>query len=266
MIPAPRIVAHRGCGLGARENTLAAVRAVVADGRFGLEIDVRLTADGEVVVHHDPALDPAFTRRAAAAAPIAEMTLAQLRGFEIRSGDVPGAEAWEPVPTLDQVLATWRDAAPGLPLLIEMKAEPATRDGLAEAVIERILAAGSGPAWRLMSFDWACLAKARSLASELATLHLTPPAGRARDGEFDAATGSAVEAIQAAGGAGWAAWHGDLDALALALARGQDLEVGAWTVDDPGEMDRLIELGIDLLITNHPQSAQTVAIKRRERR
>jgi glycerophosphoryl diester phosphodiesterase len=267
----PRIVAHRGNGLGARENTLAAARAVVADGRFGLEIDVRLTADGAVVVHHAPALDPRFTRVADGPAlskpvAIAGLTLAELGRFEIRSDTAPGADRWESVPTLDDLLAVWTAAASDLPLLIELKAAPETRDALAQAVVEQVAAAGPGPAWRLMSFDWVCLAQARRLARHILALGLTPPAGRSKPGEFDPATGSAAEAIGAAGSAGWAAWYADLDAAALASARALGLEVAAWTVDDPDEMARLMALGIDLLITNHPELARSVAIKRGERR
>jgi glycerophosphoryl diester phosphodiesterase len=112
------VIAHRGGCARAPENTLEAMRLGIADGAEGLEFDVRLSADGEVVVIHDPTVD----RTTDGTGPVARMTLAELKSLD--AGFRFGAQRFDPVttlktriPTLDEVLLSF----PGIPLLIEIK-------------------------------------------------------------------------------------------------------------------------------------------------
>lgn len=79
---APLVVAHRGDPVSATENTLPALRRAVADGARLVEIDVRLTADGEVVLMHDATTERIWGDPR----PVAEQTLAELRSLAIEDG------------------------------------------------------------------------------------------------------------------------------------------------------------------------------------
>lgn len=113
------MIAHRGGGARAPENTLEAMRLAIADGTDGLEFDVRLSADGEVVVIHDPTVD----RTTDGSGAVERMTLVELTSldagfrFSARSLD-PKSKIRHRIPTLDEVLRSF----PGIPLLIEIKA------------------------------------------------------------------------------------------------------------------------------------------------
>jgi glycerophosphoryl diester phosphodiesterase len=112
------VIAHRGGGARAPENTLEAMRLAIADGADGLEFDVRLSADGEVVVIHDPTVD----RTTDGTGAVQKMTLAELKSldagfrFTARPPD-PVTRTKHRIPTLDEVLQNF----PGVPLLIEIK-------------------------------------------------------------------------------------------------------------------------------------------------
>jgi glycerophosphoryl diester phosphodiesterase len=132
-----RPVAHRGLhGDGLIENTLGAARAAV-EGNFAIEVDLMLSADGEVVVFHDDTLD----RLTDASGPVAERSLAELRRVAIRGSD-------ERIPTLQELLAT---VAGRTPLVLELKSGWEGNDPLAEKTAE-ILKGYAGPV-AAMSFD-----------------------------------------------------------------------------------------------------------------
>ena len=113
------VIAHRGGAARAPENTIEAMRLGIADGADGLEFDVRLSADGEVVVIHDPTVD----RTTDGTGVVERMTLAQLTAldagfrFHARPRD-PVSKIKHRIPKLEEVLRSF----PGIPLLIEIKA------------------------------------------------------------------------------------------------------------------------------------------------
>ena len=112
------VIAHRGGRARAPENTLQAMQLAIASGADGLEFDVRLSADGEVVVIHDPTVD----RTTDGTGAVERMTLAELKSFDAgfrfstRPLD-PVSTIQHRIPTLDEVLRSF----PGVPLLIEIK-------------------------------------------------------------------------------------------------------------------------------------------------
>jgi glycerophosphoryl diester phosphodiesterase len=133
--PARRPVAgHRGNRAHAPENTLESFAQAVALGVDALEFDVRLTADGVAVVHHDPTVD----RTTDGSGPVAAMTLAELRRLDAGARFTADGGRTFPyrgrgirVPTLDEVLG----AFPDTPLLVEIKTPTASRE--TKAVIDR---------------------------------------------------------------------------------------------------------------------------------
>jgi glycerophosphoryl diester phosphodiesterase len=113
------VIAHRGGAARAPENTLEAMRLGIADGADGLEFDVRLSADGEVVVIHDATVD----RTTEGAGAVERMTLSELRsldaGFRFNAGQPdPARRIKYRIPTLAEVLRSF----PEIPLIIEIKA------------------------------------------------------------------------------------------------------------------------------------------------
>ena len=117
------------------ENSLAAFRAAVDKG-YGIELDVHLTKDGHLVVHHDDSLK----RLTGVDIRIAESTLADIRACHLPNG--------ESVPTYDEVL----DAVAGrIPMIVEVKVENRNHDALSKAVYER-MQRYEGP-WCMESFD-----------------------------------------------------------------------------------------------------------------
>lgn len=228
------MIAHRGASRAARENTVEAfvkARALRADA---VELDVRRTADGAVIVHHDASVPDL--------GPIVERTQSELLG----------AAPW--IPTLDDALA----ACDGMVVNIEIKNLPTDPDwdpheALATRVAELVAERGLHPRVIVSSFNPGALLAAREFDRTVPTALLTLPM-------VDAVT--AVE-ISAAGG--HVACHPGAPALAGdaavdAVRRGRELGVAVvpWTVDEPDEIDRLAGARVAGIITNVPDVARRV--------
>ena len=117
------------------ENSLAAFRAAVEKG-YGVEMDVHLTKDGQLVVHHDDSLK----RLTGVDIQIADSTLAEIRACKLPNG--------EPVPTYDEVLEV---IAGRIPMIVEVKVEKGNHAALAKTVYER-MKRYDGP-WCMESFS-----------------------------------------------------------------------------------------------------------------
>jgi len=262
-----RIIAHRGLGFVACENSLSAIRRALERPGLGLEMDLHLTADGEVVIVHDHHL--------ARGGPLVEGTnLATLRGHltddERRGGQLP---------TLDDVLDLWTPKAEGRTLMLEMKTSPEyeetrTDPGPLALAIARILDRRPLRAGVIVkAFDWRGLPPFAALTPWVERFHLTFPTSPIprvlpdpvarmlrRVWEDTAIWGGdhapagpddVPAAIRAAGGAGWSAYHLDLNEATVSRARRHGLQVAAWTVNAAVDMERLRALDIDFLVTDH---------------
>jgi glycerophosphoryl diester phosphodiesterase len=299
-------IAHRG-GAGLRpENTLSAFTNAVARGCDGAELDVQLSRDGMVVVHHDYRLKPDLTRDASGlwlkppTPRIKDLTLEELRGFDIGRAD-PASEyarthaqvEWrdgERIPTLAAVIAIAKTAPRPFHLFIEVKtsfadrAQSAQPEDLAERALAVVKAGDDLERTVFVGFDWPGLIHVKKLALEARCWFTTmsaswfadgtpppethPPAEPALQilrhwaregtspwaGGYDAIRydGSILRAIKAAGGDGWLPHYADIDASSVAEARTLGLQIGAWTVNDPADMRRLIALGLDAICTDRP--------------
>src|SRR6266851_4167163 len=169
----PQYVAHRGGAARWPENSLTAFRGAIAGGARLLELDVHLTADGEIAVIHDPTLERTTSGRGS----LARCTVADLRVAKLRGAD--GVLSDDCVPTLGEVLAI---AAPaGVGLLIEIKTPgpavtyerrgdrvervPGPRyEGLERKVLHAIAGAGCANRCVVMAFNPAVVAEVRTLA------------------------------------------------------------------------------------------------------
>ncbi len=226
----PVLVAHRGASAQAPENTLAAFRQALADGVPAAECDVHVTADGEVVVLHDPTLE----RTTNGAGDVAARTWAELRPLDAGGWFAPRF-AGEPVPALGQLLDLVRGK---LVLFIELK----DGAGLEERVAALVDARRQRSQVAVLSFDAARVARAKRLMPDVPALVLH------RDGASATMLAEAV-AIDADG---IALHHALVDADVVARAHDAGLAVFVFTVNDAAEARRLAALGVDGVISDTP--------------
>ena len=225
------VIAHRGASAYRAEHTLDAYDCALAMGADRLELDVRSAADGTLVVLHDRTLK----RTAGDPRAVAELRLADLRRLD------PGRAPL----TLDEVLGRYGAETA---YLIELK-EPRPGDA---ALLLEVLGRHDAVAGRVcvQSFDRAGLLAlhAREPSLPLALLYRRAWGPRAvRRGLPRVARWACAIAPAAA----------SVDAALVLAAHHLGLGVQAWTVDDEGEMHRLLALGVDGLITNVPDRARS---------
>ncbi len=264
---------HRGARALFPENTLGGFQATIAMGIRVIELDVGVTRDGAVVVHHDPALNPDTTRDRSGAwlqgpgPRLRELTLAQLAEYDVGRAR-PGSEVarrfpqqaaqdGSPIPTLDQVLTLAADVAWN----IELKLLPTQPEWTvaAEEMVERVLhvasAAGALDRVTIQSFDWRAPRHVRRIRPGVARGWLTTAstvAGVLWTGRAIASAADVPDAVAAEGGGTWTPMHDELTETLLDRAHGLGLLVIPWTVNDPADMRRLIGWGADGLITDWP--------------
>jgi glycerophosphoryl diester phosphodiesterase len=273
---------HRGARGLFPENTLAGFAGALEIGVDTLELDVAMTADGIVVVSHDPALNPDITRTSDGAwlarhgPPLRSLRAVDLACYDvgrIRPGSTYAAafpdqapQDGAHIPTLKAVLCI----APKVRFNIELKTFPLepglTVDGMAMAAAVLAVADATGTSARItvQSFDWRGPRHLRRIRPDIRLAWLTRAAilPRARvwwDGPEPSDYGGSVpRAVAAEGGRIWAPEHVDLTQDSLAEAHDLGLLVIPWTVIRPEDMRRLIGWGIDGLITDRPDIARAV--------
>ncbi|GAA0454747.1 glycerophosphoryl diester phosphodiesterase [Paractinoplanes deccanensis] len=228
--PTPLAFAHRGGAAEGDENTTAAFGRAVALGYRYIETDVHATTDGIPVVFHDASL----LRLTGAAGKIGALSWADLR--TVRIG---GACA---IPRLDETLAAW----PTVRFNIDVKA-----DAGATPTVEAVRRAGATGRVLLASFSDRRLARLRALAGpEVATSLGSAAATRLR---LASLAGLRVRLPASVAAAQVPARQGPVtvvDRRFLALAHRLGIQVHVWTVDDPAEITRLLDLGVDGIMTD----------------
>jgi glycerophosphoryl diester phosphodiesterase len=125
--------------------------------------------------------------------------------------------------------------------------------------------AGVATRTTILSFDWRTLQVVQKEAPEIGTVYLTAqqrwldnvgagkPEGSAWTAGFKIADhGSVPKLIKAAGGRIWSCFHGDLDAAKVKEAQALGLQVLAWTVNEPADIVRALDLGVDGIVTDRP--------------
>ena len=215
----PELIAHRGASRECPENTLAAFLRAVELGTDGIELDVHLTADGVLAVHHDAVL-PETPSAALSGRAIRTLTAEQLRTFRIRG---------EPVPVLIEVLEA---VGSYVGVYCELKGALT-----AAPAVELLLDGPRRPS--VHAFDHRQVAEARHLAPSIprgileSSYHLDPTGAMA-----------SVDARDL-----WMYWEMIDEPLVTAVhARGG--RVVAWTVNDAESMRVLAKLGVDALCTD----------------
>lgn len=286
---------HRGARGLMPENTLPAFAAALSIGVATLELDVAVTRDGVVVVSHDPVLQPRMVRRPDGrflldpGPAINTLTFAELQQYDVGrinpndrySAQFPRQRAVDGtrIPRLTDVFALVRKAGNDwVRFNIELKSQPDRPDetlapaALAETVIKLLRAEAMTERVTIQSFDWRTLKAVQRIAPELPTACLTaerdwlnnlqrrqPGASPWLGGlDLDDYGGSTPRLVQAAGCQAWSPFYRDLVTTDLPEAQELGLPVVLWTINDEAEMGRMIDLGIDGIITDYPDRLRHV--------
>ena len=226
------IVAHRGAAGIAPENTLASFREAIRHGADWLEFDVRLTGDGVPVVIHDPTLKRTTTGRG----PVRSRTLGEIRRLDAGSW-YDERFSGERVPTLDDVLKLGSKTR----LNIEIKSNCAPASEAAEAVWSRVRDGGLQDRTLITSFDIDILKALRELDRQVPLGF--PWQSGLRDPVRRALSLKCRMMLFEVGG---------LSEKKVRRCREVGLDVWVYTVNEPEEMQRVMDLGVDALVTDRP--------------
>ena len=220
-----QVLAHRGASKAERENTVEAFRRAGEMGADGVELDVRRSADGQLVVHHDAHIDDGRS--------ICEIDAVSLPAH---------------IPTLSAAL----DACAGMWVNLEIKNDPTEPDfdpdefvaGETMAMLER---RGEAHRWLMSSFRIETMDRCRALAPHIRTAWLT-----------SVVPDDVVPLLTARGHVALHPWVRLLGRDVVDRCHEAGLAVNTWTCDDPDRMRELIEWGIDGICTNVPDVAIAV--------
>jgi len=290
--------AHRGGRGLAPENTLAAFRNALRLGVTTLESDLAVTRDGHLVLSHDPRLNPDLVRGpdgrwlSAPGPALHALTLDEVRRVDV--GRLNPASRYaaqfpqqrpsdgERIPTLDELVALV-SAHPGpVRLNLETKITPTSGDEtppptqFARVVVDAIRRHGLAARVTVQSFDWRTLVEVRRLAPEIETSCLTivsagmdtvtpgPDGASPWHAGLRAADhgGSLAGLARAAGCGSWSMFWRNLAPEHVGQARAAGVKLLPWTVNEPADMARLVELGVDGIITDYPDRLRKVLAER----
>lgn len=243
----PLLAAHRGGSLLWPENSLLAFRNALALGADFIEFDVHLSRDGEVMVIHDATLD----RTTTGAGPVRDRSTAELKALRLK--DRSGAATAETVPTLDEVVAVAAQAKRRMLLEIKVDAGKARYPGIEEKVLAILDRHAMTASTVVMSFEAPTWRRVRELRPDVDTCALYSARGLART-----SLTAELETLRAAGVRFIGVEHTVVDAAAVKQAQGAGFGLGAWTVNNPADMQRMIGAGVTILITDQPDVAKTL--------
>jgi glycerophosphoryl diester phosphodiesterase len=217
-----QVLAHRGASQARRENTIDAFRLAAELGCDAVELDVRRTSDGQLVVHHDA-------------------RLADGRAIvDLIAADLPAH-----IPDLNAAL----DACSGMWVNVEIKNDPQDpdfdpTDSIADRTVAALSQRGEDDRWLISSFRLETVDRCKALAAGIRTAWLVLEV-----------PDDVIATMVSRGHAALHPWFGTLGRSHVDVCHGAGIEVNTWTCDDPQRMAELIEWGIDGICTNVPDRA-----------
>lgn len=256
---------HRGCRGYLPENTLPSFARALEMGVTTLELDVGVTRDGVVVVHHDRGLNPDIARGPdgawiASPTPIHALTFEQLQRFDVgrlRPGSdyalrFPHQQAVDGtrIPRLADLFSLAKKNAT-IRFNIEPKMDDAALDEtlpaeqFARALIAEVRRAGVQTRTTVQAFHWPALEVVEREAPEMPTVYCT-------EGK-----GSDPARVRAAGGKIWSPDFEQLTPEKLDRAHDWDMWVTVWTVNEPADIRRMIEMGVNGIASDYPDRVLT---------
>ena len=284
---------HRGARGLAPENTLTGFACASAIGVHGLELDVLISADEKMVVHHDPCLssdlcrDPFGNWLETSTPAIYALTEAQLRIYDVgtmRPGSsqearFPSQQGTneEPIPMFSDLVGWWQTLTPYQPVLnIELKSDPRYPDESPDPDDYARIVVGELKQWHLLTsvwlqaFDWRLLQSIQRLSDQVFTGYLSSERNHdatvLQEGVspwlagFDPChfSSSLPEAIKAAGGRFWGPAFADLSKERVQEAQTLGLSVHTWTLNENEAFHKAIEFGVDGITSDYPDRARSV--------
>jgi glycerophosphoryl diester phosphodiesterase len=284
------IQGHRGARGLFPENTLPSFARAMAIGVSTLEMDVGLTKDGVLVVHHDLRLSPNTTRDARGqwlsqdAPTLRSLNFSQLARYDVgrirpgtayarRFPDQEGMDGLRIPKLRDVIEAAEAQSHQTIGYNIETKLNPlapedaATPKEMVDALLTVLRETGIGARTTIQSFDFRSLARVQEEAPEIQTACLTDEETlmRGHRGASPFTNGLDIDAlktvpklVEAAGCRLWSPNHENLQAEAVAQAHDLGLRVVPWTVNSEARMRELIDSGVDGLISDYPDRARRV--------
>ncbi|MET4096790.1 glycerophosphodiester phosphodiesterase family protein [Arthrobacter sp. UYCu712] len=286
---------HRGGRGEWTEESLAAFANSLKLGVSTLELDTHLTEDGNVIVWHDDTIQADKCRDTSPAASgdsdfpyvgdrVAELSLAQIKTLDCGFTQLKGYPEQDVIEgnriaELKDVFRLVRNAgATKVRFSIETKVESGRPGGagmvaLTQAVVKEIYTAGMAQRTTVESFDWSSLNLAKKIAPQLpvaalssgdAWLQVGKPGASPNLGGIDIDTygGSLAKAAAALGYNGISPTFHSVTPGMIAEAHALGLPVIPWTVNTPADMERLMDLGVDGIITDYPTRLRTVMADR----
>jgi len=230
--PRPLVIGHRGASADAPENTIAAFELALEQGADGIELDVHLTADEQPVVIHDFTLE----RTTDGAGPVSGRPLRELKRLDA-GGWLDRRFRGQRVQTLQEVLERFRERAR---FWIELKGGSALYPGIEERVVSMVEIYDVVDRVLVQSFDHAAIGRVRSLNREI------PVGALVARAPLDPSL-LRPEAISAICPGAEVLTEALLDEI-----RRAGLGCYVWTVNEPAQMDRLVEWGVSGIITDRP--------------
>lgn len=234
------ITAHRGNAFAAPENSASAIEQAIRDGADYLEVDVRMTRDGELVLWHDADLERLLARPER----ISALTWDEIRGLDAGSWFSPNF-AGEPILTLAELIDLARGRAK---LFLDLKPDHNSRD-LTRQVVTLLQRKNAVEGTVIAAAERHVLTEARALEPGLRTALLAQFVIGPLDNQgFD------ILGLR----------YNQANAAAVARARQLGYELHVWTVNQPAEMSRMIDMGVDNIITDRPDVLARLLAERAE--
>ncbi|MDY6872884.1 MAG: glycerophosphodiester phosphodiesterase family protein [Chloroflexota bacterium] len=227
----PKIYAHRGASSQAPENTLAAFQLAFEQGADGIELDVMLSKDQQLVVIHDDTVD----RTTDGTGRVSDLTLAELKRLDAGEG--------EPIPTLAEVLDRFGGQ---FPINIELKNYSSLFDSLPLAVAGMVRDYGLADSILVSSFNPFNFPRFHRVLPDVPRGILIFP-GRAQNFLYRLFRYEAFHP-----------YFKDVDEALVKAVHARSQQINVWTVDEAADIRHLAKLGVDAIITNVPQRARTV--------
>ena len=225
---------HRGFSVSYPENTMLAFEKAIEAGCDGIELDVHLSSDGELVIIHDERVD----RTADGTGYVGKMTLKELRNLDV-SASFRGQYGVNRIPTLEEYLALAKET--GIITNIELKTGVYTYPGIEEKTLAIIDDFGMRDKIIISSFNHYSVKRMQALAPDMVYGFLE------ESRLIDTPAYVASNGVQAV--------HPEshmVDEEFMEQAKKHGLAVNVWTVNTEHSMRRLAELGVDIMIGNYP--------------
>ena len=285
-----RLIGHRGARGVMPENTMQGFEFTLDIGISALEFDVLLTSDAVPIVTHNHHLSKAATRDAKGQwlvgdePKVADFTFSQLQNFDV--GGLDGRTEYGKcfpdqaflsdirIPQLSELLELASvPKGQGLYFLLEIKSDPSSGTvDIVENVVKEIRQKNLSSRTVLHSFDWDILKECRRIAPEMPRSYLSQTPENTNDPidnspeavtpDFASFDKSIPQAVADADGQMWCPYFKDVTSDLVEEAHELGLLVSTWTVNEPTDLERVIDAGVDSIVTDYPGRAQRILSSR----